>query len=138
MLIAGIEDLKAQAAAKKLRWPKDMPPPPLVTGEQWAGYIEHRRARREPLTPRAYELLVGKLSKHADDEWPPGRIIDQIVERNWISFEPAWLPRQAENRNGNRTRNHDDRSGGWAPRPGMAGVEPASLDDDEPRFAARH
>lgn len=40
-------------------------------------------------------------------------------------------------RNGNQ-RNHHDRSGGWAPRPGMEGVEPASLDDDDPRYSARH
>jgi hypothetical protein len=34
-------------------------------------------------------------------------------------------------------RANDRGAGGWAPRPGMAGVEPASLDDDDPRYAAR-
>ncbi|WP_288935548.1 hypothetical protein, partial [uncultured Sphingomonas sp.] len=109
VLVAGCEALIANQAAAKGRWPKDMPPPPGVSEDQWAGFIEHRKAKRETLTLRAYQLLCGKLVRHADDEWPPGRIIDQIVERRWTSFEPDWLPRKTENRNGQR-RHHNERS----------------------------
>lgn len=96
--------------ARKLRWPKDMPPPAGVSGEQWSGFIEHRKAKRAPLTPRAYQLLSGKLRDLTDDAWPPGRLIDLIVERNWLSIEREWLPNSTETRNGKRT--HHDRPSG--------------------------
>ena len=37
----------------------------------------------------------------------------------------------------NGKRHQHDGSGGWAPRPGMEGVEPASLDDEQFGFVAR-
>jgi len=104
---AGCRAAIAERASRKARWPKDMPPPEGVSADQWAGYIDHRKAKREHLTPRAYQLLSTKLAAHADDEWPPGRIIDHIVERGWTSFEPGWLHRTNETRNGKRTHQHD-------------------------------
>lgn len=112
---------EAAKAAGKRRWPKDMPPPPGVSDEQWSGFIEHRRAKRETLTVRAYQLLAGKLLKHADDEWPPGRIIDQIVERRWTSFEPQWLPRE---HHGN-IKNGSNRQSGGARSSGVDGFTAA-------------
>ncbi len=112
VLIAGCGAALDQQQPAKPRWPRDMPPPSGVSAEQWAGFIEHRRAKRETLTPRAYQLLCGKLAKFADDEWPPGRIVDQIVERRWTSFEPDWLPRKTETRNGHRPHNDRHRSRG--------------------------
>ena len=117
----------APARRPKPRWPKDMPPPPGVSDEQWAGFIEHRKAKRNPLIPRAYDLLVAKLTAQSTDEWPPGRIIDVAVERGWLSFDMKWILRDTEQRNG--TRSHHDAASGWAARPGAAGLEPASLDD---------
>lgn len=105
------------ASRPKARWPKDMPPPPGVSDDQWAGFIDHRIAKRERLTLRAYQLLCGKLAKYADAEWPPGRIIDHIVERRWTSFEPEWLTRSSETRNGQRP--HHDR-----PAPGAHDLSP--------------
>ena len=93
----------------KRRWPKEMPPPPAVSDDQWAGFVEHRRAKRSTLTPRAYELLCGRLANLTRAEWPPGRVIDTIVERNWTSFEEKWLIRITEQENG--TGHYHDRSG---------------------------
>ncbi|WP_419828304.1 hypothetical protein [Sphingomonas sp.] len=104
------------------RW-RDMPPPAGVSFVQWGGFLAHRKAKRETLTPRAYQLLCGKLARLADDEWPPGRIVDTIVERGWISFEQAWLNRISEQEHG-RTRQNG--------RPSRGG---GSADDI---FAARH
>jgi hypothetical protein len=86
------------------RW-RDMPPPPGVADDQWAGFIAHRKAKRETLTLRAYTLLLGKLERHADDDWPPGRIVDTIVDRGWTSFEKAWLNRISEQENGRSRQN---------------------------------
>jgi hypothetical protein len=87
--------------------------------------------------------------------WPPGRIDRELdgFRDYWLArtrdatradWDRAWWNRirdqhdriLRETRNGNR-QHHDQRSGGWAPRSGMEGVEPASLDDEEPRRGAR-
>lgn len=108
------------------RW-RGMPPPPGVTATQWKGFLDHRKSQRKSLTDHAYLLLCNRLEKHADPEWPPGRIIDTIIERGWLSFEKPWLTRITEQEHGKRTRH--DRPSGWAAAPGFAGFEPASLDD---------
>ncbi|MFZ3484257.1 helix-turn-helix domain-containing protein [Sphingomonas sp. 3-13AW] len=107
---AGSADGQSAAPVAKRRWPKDMPPPAGVTEDQWAGYIDHRKAKRNTLTPRAYELLVDKLDKHATADWPPGRIVDLMVERGWLSFELPWLTNATENRNAQRP--HHERPSG--------------------------
>ncbi|KQM65801.1 hypothetical protein ASE75_06105 [Sphingomonas sp. Leaf17] len=129
-----VEACRAQIAAQrpkpvavKARWQRNMPPPPGVTDDQWAGFVAHRLAKRSPLTPRAYDLLTGKLARYATDLWPPGAIIDTIVERGWTSFEHTWLSKITDTDHAPRPRH--DRSSGWTPRPGMEGVEPAYLDD---------
>lgn len=114
---------KAPAFAKR-RWPKDMPPPPGVSDDQWAGFVQHRVAKRQRLTPRAYELLCGKLAEFAENGWPPGAAIDRAVERGWLTV----FPPDTEHRNSNRPRTND-RPSGWAARPGTEGAEPAFLPD---------
>jgi hypothetical protein len=96
--------------ACRIRW-KDMPPRAGVTGVQWQGFIDPRKAKRETLTPRVYELLSGRLAKHADAEWPPGRIIDTVVHRGWLSFERAWLDRITGQENGTAARQNRSGSG---------------------------
>jgi hypothetical protein len=98
------------APAGKRRWPRDMPPPAGVTADQWAGFIDHRKAKRNSLTPRAYQLLLAKLDEHASDEWPPGRIVDLIVERGWLTFEPSWILNSTGPRNAQRP--HHERPSG--------------------------
>ena len=101
-----------KARPAKARWPKDMPPPVDVSDEQWAGFIAHRIVKRQPLTPRAYDLLVAKLAANASDERPPGALVDLIVERGWLTFEPSWLTNLTDERHGQRTRNDRPRSRG--------------------------
>lgn len=119
LLIAGCTGKPERTAAVKARWPKDMPPPPAVTDDQWAGYIDHRRAKRERLTPRAYELLCGRLAKVTLPGWPPGRIIDTIVERGWLTFEEAWIVRITEQEHGAGNHNDRRRGGGQRQRGGF-------------------
>jgi len=102
IVAAGIEALCRAAAPKpvaKRKWPRGMPPPAKVSDDQWAGFVAHRIALRKPLTDRAYEMLVAKLAAEATDEWPPGRIVDEMIERVWLSFKTEWLRNSTENRN---------------------------------------
>ena len=102
IVVAGCASAIVAQRAKQGGWPVDMPPPPNVTDAQWTGFIAHRKAKRQQLTQRAYDLLCGKLRTHSCDEWPPGRIIDTIVDRGWLSFERAWLDKIQEPQNGRR------------------------------------
>ncbi|WP_162527164.1 helix-turn-helix domain-containing protein [Sphingomonas solaris] len=84
------------------RW-KGMPPPAAVSDEQWAGFLAMRRAKRQTLTPRAYELLCRKLVDLTEAGWPPGDLIDLAVERNWTTvYEPR------NERSPNAQRHHQD------------------------------
>lgn len=115
------EGSDAPTRTRRASWPKSCPPPPGVSEDQWAGFVAHRKAKRQPLTDRAYQLLVAKLADLADDGHPPGEMIDRAVERGWTTVFPP-----DEKRNGSA---HHDRPSAWAPRHGLDGVEPASLDD---------
>lgn len=114
------------ASLRHRKW-KDMPPPPSVDDDLWRTFVDYRRAKRQTLTVGAYRPLAKNLAAFANDEWPPGRIVEEIMDRGWLTFKPEWLNRNTEIRNGQRT--HHDRPSAWAPRPGYEGVEPASLDD---------
>jgi len=104
------------------------PPPPDVTDETWSGWLAHRKAmpKAGKFTPYAYRLFCARLAKiSADTGMPPGELIDLAIVSNWQTVHPP-----KESSNGHRTRpSHHDRPSGWVPRPGMDGVEPASLDD---------
>ena len=103
------------------RW-RDMPPPAGVTAAQWAGFLEHRKAKRQTLTHRAYELLCTKLTKFAEDGWPPGELIDDAVDRGWLTVFP---PRT----NPNGQRHHNDRNGqGGRASPHPGGRDCAAAD----------
>lgn len=114
---------KSAAPAAKRRWPKEMPPPPDVSDDQWAGFVAHRLRKREPLTERAYELIRRKLAGLAAAGWPPGELIDTAVERGWITvFEPR------DQGHGNRP--HHDRTRRGRFRDPLLNVDPERLDPE--------
>lgn len=128
------------------RPPKENNPIPVCDGALRARRLPTDWKPSKPL-PQPVADLMG--------QWPPGRSDRELdgFRDYWVArtkdatradWDRVWWNRirdqhdriMRENRNGNRP--HHDRSGGWAPRPGMEGVEPASLDDDDPRYGARH
>jgi hypothetical protein len=62
-----------------------------VSDEQWAAF---RKQRKKPINERSYILLCNKLSKLAEDGWPPGDMIDLAIERGW---ETVFAPRTFAN-----------------------------------------
>jgi hypothetical protein len=70
--------------------PKDIYQTPSLTPvskTQWAAF---RSQRRKALNARSYTLLCNKLTKLAEDGWPPGDMIDLAIERGW---ETVFAPR---------------------------------------------
>jgi hypothetical protein len=114
------EELDAEAARVaaereteriRKRW-KDMPPPPGVSEEIWASFVAYRRSMRKTLTFGAYRPLVTKLAAYVDDaEWPPGRIIEEIMDRGWLTFKPEWLRERTDRHNGQRPRQGGNTNG---------------------------
>ena len=55
--------------------------------EAMKAYLQMRESMKKPVkTERAYKLLIGKLHKLAQTEAEMVPIIDQSIERNWMSF----------------------------------------------------
>jgi uncharacterized protein YdaU (DUF1376 family) len=49
--------------------------------------VDHRKRIGKPMTPRAAELMAGKLARCPD----PNAAADAIVANGWQGFEPEWL-----------------------------------------------
>lgn len=129
-IVAGCREAIEAKASGKRRWPKDMPPPPGVSDDCWAGFIEHRRAKRNALTFHAYRLLLGKLIDLSSDEWPPGRLIDTAIDRGWLTVFP---PKENETRNGHHRPSYERPSGAIESRRRLReqhGVDVAHSADD--------
>lgn len=113
--------------------------------------ITGQRGRRIDIDWKPTKPLPERIVKVVDG-WPPGRVDDVLDEFRayWLAeagkiaskldWDLTWQNRlraviaydrrhQERDQRRNGQRPHHDRSG-WASRPGMEGVEPASLDDE--------
>ena len=70
-----------------LDWRKKNPfPKPSWTDEQtWRDFKANRKAKRLPCTPSAHARLLRDIERLSDDEWPPGRLFEEIVARGWAA-----------------------------------------------------
>jgi hypothetical protein len=64
------------------------PLPEFVPVELWVAFVEYRKKIRKPLTPKAQELNLKKLSKMKDQGHDPARILETTIENGWLSFYP--------------------------------------------------
>lgn len=79
-------------------------------------------------TEKAARSMLGKWRQAFGD----GAVLDALAaaQAEAVSDAIPWINRTLEARNGNAPRSHHrDRPSAWAPRPSMAGREPAYLDD---------
>jgi len=70
--------------------------------EQAAGFREHRKRIKAPLSARAEKLLCGKLRECAAQGVDPGEALDLAVERGWRGVEAEWIINAKERTNGQR------------------------------------
>ena len=57
--------------------------PDGVDPAHWRDFLANRKAKRLPNTETAYRGVLRKLSALVDEDWPPGRLIEAIVEKGW-------------------------------------------------------
>lgn len=52
----------------------------------WADWLEVRKAKKARNTITAHNGFLRDIDKHADAEWPPGRLLEHAVARSWLSI----------------------------------------------------
>lgn len=67
-----------------------------LTGKTAQDVIDHRKALKKPLTPRAAEGLITAFNAFGD----PERAAEAMITNGWQGFKPEWLDNQAANGNG--------------------------------------
>lgn len=67
--------------------------PDGVSSEVWDSFVQHRKAKKAPLTPLVMQMLV-EQSKLAG--WSLENALKESVLRNWVSFKAEWVARKPE------------------------------------------
>lgn len=88
--------------------------------EAWEGFAEMRKRIRAPLTARATELLVAKVTELKTQGQDPQKVIDQSTQRGWRGLFEV----KKENGNGHARNGHN--------------VEPAPIDGWVARLKVFH
>lgn len=61
----------------------DFPCPDWADGEVWRDLKRNRRTKKLTNTPTAHKRFISAIEGMADDDWPPGRLIEEIVAKGW-------------------------------------------------------
>ncbi|WPZ05504.1 hypothetical protein [Pelagerythrobacter marinus] len=108
----------------RTRKAEDFPCPDWADPNVWRDLKRNRKAKRLANTPTAHKRFVEAVEAMADDEWPPGRLLEGIVAKGWGG---AHDPREnGKSNNGNDFR----KSSGTGPdkRSGLARAIDAELE----------
>lgn len=65
--------------------------PDFIAKEQWQAIKKHRKAIRKPLTERASELLIARLTEVHEAGLSVSDAIDLMIERGWTSLRLDWV-----------------------------------------------
>ncbi|HLZ78829.1 MAG TPA: hypothetical protein VKQ09_05770 [Sphingomonas sp.] len=83
------------------------PRPDFADPQHWADFLANRKRKKLPNTATAHARLLSDIARLADEEWPPGRILQHAAERGWAGI---YDPRENGNRNGQRPH-HEPQQG---------------------------
>ena len=73
--------------------PETQPLPPWLPVEAWNSYVDHRRAKRAKLTPKARELAIKTLEKLRSAGHNVVEVINQSIAQGWTGlFELKNVP----------------------------------------------
>jgi hypothetical protein len=79
------------------------PRPDGVDPQHWADFLTNRRRKRLANTPTAHKRLMLDLARLADDDWPPGRLIEHAAAKGWGGI---YDPRGDRDRNNGQHPGH--------------------------------
>lgn len=77
----------------------DFPKPDWADPQVWDDWLKVRKAKGATNTATAHKGFLEDIARYADAEWPPGRILEHAVRKNWRGI---YDPREQDTRNGHR------------------------------------
>jgi len=67
----------------------DFPKPDWADAQVWADFLANRKRKRLANTATAHKRFLADIAALADEEWPPGRLLEHAVARGWGAiFDP--------------------------------------------------
>lgn len=63
--------------------PDDFPCPDWADAEVWRDLKRNRKTKKLTNTPTAHKRFIAAVEGMADDDWPPGKLIEEIVAKGW-------------------------------------------------------
>lgn len=101
--------------------------PDGVDPAHWRDFLANRRAKRLPNTETAYRGVLRKLAELTNDEWPPGRLMQAIVEKGWASIHDPRNEQEFQNGHVRQSNNQPK----YKPSAALA-LYQSSFEGDEP------
>ena len=80
--------------------------PVFIRPEIAAAFMDHRKAKRAKMTPRAVTLLSKKLEAIKEMGIDPNDALDLAISRNWTTIEPDWAARELKGTTNEPHRNN--------------------------------
>ena len=93
--------LISKANALPISRAKPFQKPDGVEQDVWNDFLDHRKAKRAPLSNTAMAAIEREAAKAG---WPLNRALAEIVSRNWQSFKAEWV---REKQNGHYANQND-------------------------------
>lgn len=93
--------LISKANALPISRAKPFQKPDGVEQDVWNDFLDHRKAKRAPLSNTAMTAIEREAAKAG---WPLNRALAEIVSRNWQSFKAEWV---REKQNGHYANQND-------------------------------
>lgn len=88
----GKKEVDANASTARARDP--FPRPDFADPQSWRDFLVNRKRKRLPNTASAHKSMMDDISRLADDEWPPGRLIEHAAAKGWGGI---YDPREGRN-----------------------------------------
>lgn len=69
----------------------DFPRPSWAPEGVWRDFLHNRQRKGNPNTPTAYKRFLDDIARLANDEWPPGRLLEHAAAQGWAGI---YAPRE--------------------------------------------
>jgi hypothetical protein len=74
--------------------PPAFPKPEWADQQNWTDFLANRRRKGRTNTPSAYKRFLDDIARLADNDWPPGRLLEHAAAEGWAGI---YDPREKRN-----------------------------------------
>jgi hypothetical protein len=90
------------------------PCPEGVNPQHWADFLANRKRKKLTNSVTAHDGVLSDLAEKADDDWPPGRLVQLAAAKGWGSINyPTDGPRHDRRSNGTNGMGRDRGTSGF-------------------------